>query len=100
MTATTAWNDMSELEQLAVEYSDYHKEVFNFRPRSAAPDTVEGLQKAIKELDVIQRIDEESERQWQEEKKKIDAAKIQDRRNDDQQYKEADTRFAALRGLK
>lgn len=29
-----SWEELSELEQLACEYSDYHKEAYGYRPRN------------------------------------------------------------------
>jgi hypothetical protein len=44
------WEDLSELEQLATTYSDFHKDMYGFRPRHGAEWTVEDYKKAMAEM--------------------------------------------------
>lgn len=49
--AFTAWEDLSELEQLASEYSDFHKEAYGFRPRNDVSGwTVEDFRREFADL--------------------------------------------------
>ena len=39
MSEFKSWEEMSELEQLSAEYSDYHKSAYGFRPRGIDTST-------------------------------------------------------------
>lgn len=56
------WEELSELEQLACTYSDFHKDVYGFRPRHTAGWEVHSYKEAIAELQV------EAERVWAQDK--------------------------------
>lgn len=63
--AFRSWEELSELEQLAGEYSDAHKDAYGFRPRGQANWTVEDYKAALPGVydDVRQSIADEQARQ-------------------------------------
>lgn len=57
----TAWNDLTELEQAAVIYSDMHKDAYGFRPRNGgvhAPTTLAEYDAAFASMQDTIRDDE------------------------------------------
>ena len=54
MSEFKGWEELSELEQLASEYSDFFKEAYGFRPRlDTSSWTVEEFQTAFEELSAV-----------------------------------------------
>ena len=54
MSEFKGWEELSELEQLASEYSDFFKEAYGFRPHlDASSWTVEEFQAAFEELSAV-----------------------------------------------
>ena len=64
MSEFKRWEDYTELEQAAVLYSDYHKDVYGCRPRHCADWTLEQYDRAMESL----REDAEREMEWQRER--------------------------------
>ena len=59
----TAWEDLTELEQLAGIYSDCHKDAYGFRPRNDTSSwTVEDFNNELDRLSLIIRGNEDARR--------------------------------------
>jgi hypothetical protein len=55
-----SWDEMTELEQLACEYSDYYKDAYGFRPRNdVSLWTAEDYKKQFEQLSRVCRENEE-----------------------------------------
>jgi len=55
-----SWDEMTELEQLACEYSDYYKEAYGFRPRNDVSSwTIEDYKEQFEKLSCVCRENEQ-----------------------------------------
>jgi len=61
------WEDLTELEQLAVDYSDLHKDVYGVRPRHTTGWEVQSYKEAIAELGKALEIQMEQDKKFQAE---------------------------------